>query len=435
MNIPFKPAMLSMALVIGFTGASAGVAAAATAPAIASTNASTNAPTTVPTNVLADPDWTYEIPGDRGIESLFGWATLGGGNVNFRAERGENSFIAQAVDRESGDKVNWAYDFRGDTKVLTGGSFYYGSNGDVYFLSKKSEEKSYTIRAVDAKGKLKWTTPVKVDVGGDLTVLPNGDIVLENTVQETKKAKGYTTFHTFGSDGKLKSEKKVTGSDGFRMLSNGQVMSRDMDSLKLYASINALSKPVLKLKMSEYENLFHDFRTMGSEPAIYSLKDGGTVIETYEERIEPGKEGEVIEIDPDTIDTKRKLVGFDAKGKQTFERSLAKGDNVMATGSGFILQKGTKFEAYDIHNKRTGAAALEGKDLWMMPSPSGEVSVTSKKDGKFYALDAKTLKANYEVDMNAGADRVKGYSFYYAGKGELYTLEAGEKKLSRYTLN
>ncbi|WP_172196124.1 hypothetical protein [Saccharibacillus qingshengii] len=417
-------------LVIGVTGASAGAAAAAAAP----TNASTNAPTTVPTNVLADPDWTYEIPGDRGIESLFAWATVGGGNVNFRAESGENSFIAQAVDRKSGDKINWAYDFRGDTKVLTGGSLHYGSNGDVYFLSKKSEEKTHTIRAVDAQGKLKWTTPVKVDVGDELTVLPNGDIVLHNSVQETKKAKAYTTFQTFGSDGKLKSEKKVTDSGIFKMLRNGQVLRNDTGSVKLYANVNALSKPILNLKMSEYEHLFYDFRITGSDYAVYPLNGGGTVIETYEEKIEPGKEGEVIEIDPDTIDTKRKLVGFDAKGKQTFERSLAKGDNVMATGSGFVLQKGTKFEAYDIHNKRTGAAALEGKDLWMMPAPSGEVTVASKKDGKFYALDAKTLKANYEVDMNAGAERAKSYSFYYAGKGELYTLEAGEKTLSRYTL-
>ncbi|NGZ77241.1 hypothetical protein [Saccharibacillus alkalitolerans] len=420
MKKSIKPAMLGMAIALGITGAStasAGVAAAA-----------------APTNALADPDWTYEVPAGQDIESLFNRATPSGSNVYFRTEKGASSFVVQAFDRKNGDRKNWTYDLRGNVQNFISGSLVYAPNGDVYFLSKKAEDKSYTIRAVNAQGKLKWTVPVKVDVGGDLSVLPNGDIVLTNSVEATKKAKGYTTFQTFSNDGKLKSEKKTTNSGIFKMLDNGKVLRNGGDKVQVYSGVNALSKPILTYKLPEYGFLSIDFSTMNSAYAVYPLSGGGTLLEFYEQKIEEVKGGGVVENDPSTLDMKRTLVGFDAKGKQTFERSLAKDEKALAVGSGFVLQKGQTLEAYDLNNKRTGAATLEGENLRVMAAPSGEVTVSSKKDGKFYALDAKTLKANYEVDMNAGAERDKGYSFYYAGKGELYTLEAGEKTVSKYTL-
>lgn len=416
MKIPFKPAMLSMAMVIGFTGASAGGAYAASAQPVKPSN----------------PDWTYKVPAGQDIESWFNKATVGGDNVYFRNEQGASSFVVQSFNQKSGDKTNWTYDFRGKAQYFMGGELEYGKNGDVYFLSKQGgENKSYTVQAVNAQGKLKWTTPVKVDISGDLSVLPNGDIVVTSHTQPTKKEKEYTIFQTLGNDGKLKSEKKITDSGTFRVLNNGQVLNSGT-KMQMYPGVNALSKPIISYSLPKNHMLFYDFRVTDASPAVYPLSGGGMLMEIYEEVAAPG--GKTDNNQSGTMD-KRTLIAFDAKGKKTFARPLAEDESVMAAGNGFVLQKGQKFETYDIHNKRTATATLEGENLWMMTAPTGEVVVTSKKSGKLYALDAKTLKINHEVDMNIDAERTKAYSFYYAGKGSLYTLEAGEKTVSHYTLN
>ena len=422
MKFQFKPAVLGMAIVVGLTGVgvSAGSLVSAEGPAAATAPAAA-----FPTNVLANPDWTLEIPAGQDIESLFDFATLGTDNVYFRTEQGESSFVVQALDRKNGDKNSWKYDFRAGTKMLSGGDLAYGTNGDVYFLGKRAEDKTHTLRAVSKQGKLKWTTPVEVEIGGDLHAMPNGDILLLSSVQGPKKAEMYTLLRTFGQDGKLKSEKKVEVS---RILENGQVLG-DAPTLQLYASIHALSKPILDYAIPKDYMLFYNFHSNSSGPAVYPLTGGGTVIEIYKDvKIKKSKSNEA------GIGSKHMMVVFDAKGKKTLERPLADDETFVTAGSGYILQKGQTFEAYDANNKRTGTQTLEGRDLWMMVAPSGEVTVTSKKDGRFYALNAKTLSKVHEVDMNADAERVRGYSFYYAGKGELYMLGRGEKTVFRYTL-
>ncbi|OWR27792.1 hypothetical protein CDO73_20790 [Saccharibacillus sp. O23] len=428
MKIRFKTAVLGMAVVIGLTGGSAvGAAAAAPTSAAAATNAS------VPVNALASPDWTYNVPAGQNIESLFNKATTLGSNTYFRTEKGDSSFVVQAFDQKSGDQKNWSYDFRGGAQNFMGGGIEYGPNGDVYFLSKKGAEKTFTIRAVDAQGKLKWTKPVQVNLGAQLQATSKGDIVVIDTMEAAKKSPAATVFYTFGSDGKLKSEKKTTQSGIFKVLDNGQVLNYGA-KVQLYSSVNALSKPVLSYAVPKNQYLSYDFLSDSSDYAVYPLSGGGTLIEFYEDKIEEVKGGGIVDKGPVTKQPERTLIGFDAQGKKTFERVLADKESIVPAGKGFVTQKEQHFEAYDLNNKRTGTAELEGRDLLMNVAPSGEITVSSKKDGKFYALNAADLKTVHKFDLNAGADKVKAYAFYYAGKGSLYTLEAGEKTVSHYTL-
>lgn len=426
MKKTLKPVMLSMAVALGITGISAGGAYAA--------------PST------SELDWTYKVPSTLDVDSAFRFGNFAGDNLYLWAVEGRNSFMVQSFDQDNGDQDNWIYDFRGKTKQFTaGGQPQQDKDGNSYYFSKKSEDKSYKLEAVNAEGKLKWSIPLTGDakIGNTLQVLDNGDIVVSYSTLP-KKGEASQTFSTFGKDGKLKSTKVVKGSDignegaMLTLLADGRVLAQS-PKVQVFKSLNDLKKPVLEYAMPEWGSIDFDVRVSNFGPAIYSLSGGETLItiRTEDYSAVEFKEG-VQDIDLDIVKQSKSLVLFDAKGNKKWERKLWKDAAVVPTANGFVLQKDNKLELYGKDNKLVTSKTFEGDDLWLAKSKTtDEIVLTSKKEGTFQALSAKDLSVKYEIDMKQTAGEKATYSFLYEGNGELYVHAVDgnvNKTVSHYEL-
>lgn len=444
MRFRFKPAVLGMAMVVGVTGMGAGSALAAQS--------------------ASELDWKYDVPYGRDLGSTFAEeGVLAGDNLYIYTRESSDNVMIQAFDQEKGDTDNWTYDFKGKAKGLASGDdIAYDKDGNSYFLRKKAGDKQYKLEAVDANGKMKWSNPVPGEggksivpnsviaksvvgeSGKQLHVAGNGDIVVSHQTIP-KKGEAYQTFYTFGKDGKLKSTKKIKGSDindksGFvTILPNDQLVTRN-NKVQLFKSLNDLKKPILEYELPESTMIDLGFANSESLHSIHTYAGGGTLVglrmEDYSNTSK--KAGSPDEIDITNLKSERSLILFDGKSKKVWERKLPLTAVVLPTADGFVLQNGNKFELYGKDNKLKTSKTFEGDTPRMTQAKeTDEIVVASAKSGTFLSLNPKDLSMKYELDMSEISTVKSTYAFLYEGDGELYVHAIDDnvnKTISHYSL-
>ncbi|OWR27793.1 hypothetical protein CDO73_20795 [Saccharibacillus sp. O23] len=420
MKFRFKPALLSLALLAGAAGAGADAPSMQAAEAEAS--------------VLPKADWAYTVPENQDLESGFAWGAPAAGRLYFDVydKSVGNGSLIQSFAQDNGP-APWMYDFRGDAVNM---SLYRApvvsvKNGDVYFAAKKDAEQQHTLYAVNAKGKLKWKTPVKLEVDGNLFVRGSGDIMLSTTALDFKTS----TVYNFGSDGKLKSKKVVNGAKTFALLPRDYA-SATGDKLEVYKSADNLDKPLWSYPLQGGLRVAANIRSLESAPAVYPLSGGGTLVEFSKIELKKTTKPGAQVYDPADIDEIRTLALFDAKGSKKWQRSLANDSIVLPADNGFYLQNGQKLELYGADNKLLKSKTLAEKELWLNIASDGDLVLAGKK-GQVYVLNPQDFSTVYAVQADPGQKTGTKYSFLYAGKGKLYVHETqknGAKKITAYSL-
>ncbi|MEJ8305875.1 hypothetical protein [Saccharibacillus sacchari] len=443
MKSRFKPAVFGMAMVVGLTGLGAGSALAA--------------PST------SELDWKYDVPYGYDLGSSFAEGIFAGDNLYVYNRGTSDNVVIQAFDQDQGDKENWGYDFKGTAKGLTSGdSITYDQEGNSYFLRKKAGDKQYKLEAVDANGKLKWSNPVPGEggksivpdsviaksvvgeSGKQLHVLGNGDIVVSHQTFP-KTGEVYQTFYTFGKDGKVKSTKKIKGSEfgskgGALVFLPDDKLINTASKFQLFKSLNDLKKPIVEYTLPKWTSIDLGFANSDSIHSIFSFGGGETLIgfrvDDYSQTSQ--KPGGSDEIDISNLKTSKSLILFDAKGQKTWERNLAKNAVVLPTANGFVLQTGNKLELYGKDNKLKTSKTLEGSALKLSQAENtDEIVVTDAKAGTFLSLNPKDLSVKYELDLSETAAVKSTYAFLYEGAGELYVHAVDDnvnKTVSHYSL-
>ncbi|MEJ8305873.1 hypothetical protein [Saccharibacillus sacchari] len=419
----FKPLMLSMAMAVGVG---------------ASLNAGSAAAATNPTDKLPTADWKYDVPAGHDLGWVFdsGNVTKDRLYVTLFSEK-EGGLQTQSFDRKNGAS-NWVYDFQGGAENVNifSSQVVSRTNGDVYFVGKKDNEKSQKLYAVSSSGKLKWSKAIETGLTGSLEVLSNGDLLLSSISSDQKT----THVYQFANDGKLKKKDTVDGSQNLSVLSNGEVVNTTNKKIEWYKNVNTLKSPTLSYKLPENTTVASNFRSWGGSskvaPAVYPFNGGnlvGLVKEELPERKTPGVEI----LDPSIDNREFTYVLFDAKGKKVWERKIPKGAFVITAGENLLVKDGLKLELYGPDNKLKASKTFEEKDFLVYKAPNEEIAAFDKVSGEFYALSPKDLSVNHHVSLDPSTNGKAKYGFLYGGEGKLYvhdTQGENQNTVSAYTL-
>ncbi len=423
MKFRFKPLMLSMAMAVGVG---------------ASLNAGSAAAVANPVDKLPAADWKYDVPAGHDL----GWVFDSGNATKDRLyftlfTEQEGQLQTQSFDRKNGAS-NWIYDFRSGAANINifSSQVVSKTNGDVYFVAKKDNEKSQKLYAVSSSGKLKWSKPIETDFTGSLEVQSNGDLLLSSISLDQKT----TNVYLFANDGKLKKKTTMNGSKNISTLSNGQVVNTTNKTIEWYKNANELKSPILSYKLPKDTTVASNFRSWGGgskvPPAIYPFNGGNLVGLVWEELPESKSPGVKI-LDPSIDKREFTYVLFDAKGKKVWERKIPKGAFVITAGENLLIKDGLKLELYGPDNKLKASKTFEEKDFIVYKAPNEEIAAFDKVSGEFYALSPKDLSVNHHVSLDPSTNGKAKYGFLYGGEGKLYVHDAqGENQntVSAYTL-